>query len=304
MMVLALAISVLFQGLRAILAKNSKDYNPNVWMAAGYTAFPVLAAGLALGLYCTEGIHLQSRVFFWVALNSATAIVALYCLIGAMKKVDATVVISVTAAYPLLTIAFATLIGEPLLTHTICGSILIIGGVIAVKCMPPEQNEDVQSKGMAKNSETNASTSRLTAIAIPLMMATAAAAWAVAAIFQKEALKSSSPEQVMLARSICDSAWVIILAPIIMRKSSTRRQACDSQMWRKALIACICGIVSSAAALVALKHGTTGNVTSIISSYPIVSYVIAVRFFREPITRLRTCGVLLVVAGCIIAGWR
>ncbi len=86
-----------------------------------------------LGTRTQSGNHLNGAAVFWTLLASVFAIIALLLMLFAMRSQPASLAVAVTAAYPLVTLFIAVLLGmETVSLQKVLGMVLIVGGLVVL----------------------------------------------------------------------------------------------------------------------------------------------------------------------------
>ncbi len=121
--------------------------------------------------------------------------------------------------------------------------------------------------------------------------------WGLGAFFDKACLKHMDPSGAFYARSLF---MIVIFAPLVLWKhAQTRAALLGSDKWGPIFVASSV-IVSMAGVFFYLKALSGGAATRIVplsSTYPFVTFVLAVMFMGESVTLNKLIGTLLLSGG-------
>ena len=115
-------------------------------------------------------------------------------------------------------------------------------------------------------------------------------------IFMKLALKTLEWQQIVFWVPICYGIFAIAFAVIHGAKFPTG----IGSFW--ALLAAICASGALVLLMLALSHGTSGQVVPVTAIYPAVTVIVAAIFLAEGINLAKTVGTALVIVGAIVIG--
>lgn len=151
------------------------------------------------------GWDIQPATWFWTSLGAIFSTVAVVTYMAAMAKTEASYVLGITAAYPLiLQVLAAPLLGETILADRMLGAACITAGVGAIGASPNKQAPLPEGKERWK--------------LIALIVVTTLS-WGIWGIFDKKALATASPLEAYFAERIWEiGALVVLIAYFRWRK--------------------------------------------------------------------------------------
>jgi drug/metabolite transporter (DMT)-like permease len=233
------------------------------------------------------GWHLSLSTVFWSGLAAMAYVVAEISYVTAMSKADASFVLGTTASYPVISVALSTLLlGETLVIWRLIGAAIVCGGVIAMSL--PEKRAVCKQR-----------MERIVLISIVC----ATIAWSIWGIIDKAAVTFAGPLEVCLGKYI----WDLILLPFVW--GTFRKQGHQIRILEKRnLIFCggsaLCLAVGGWCYLSAMTFYSASYVIAITACYPVLMYLLALVFLNEKFNRLRSIGIVLIVAGvsCVQLG--
>mgnify|MGYP001568338676 CR=1 FL=1 len=125
----------------------------------------------------------------------------------------------------------------------------------------------------------------------------AALVWGISPIFEKLALKDADPLACLLWRVLGTALGGLFLLPFIPRPG----EAMAAVGLRGAALVVTAGALASVLGQVfmysALKHGEASRVSPVAGSWPLIVFVLAWVFLREPFTARKAAGCAFVVFG-------
>ncbi|MBX9567356.1 MAG: DMT family transporter [Candidatus Obscuribacterales bacterium] len=128
-------LTLLFWGAWGIFDKKALGHTaPLGQLVAVYCFSPLLAVIVALVLQVwVPGWHLTEHTLFYALLGSISYFVATIAYLVAMTKGEASLILGVTASYPLIAQALAfIMLGEPLNILRVVGCVVMIAGIIVL----------------------------------------------------------------------------------------------------------------------------------------------------------------------------
>lgn len=232
------------------------------------------------------GWHLNEQVLFWSFLGSMSASIGTFAYLIAMAKAEASYVLGITAAYPLVMQILAYfMLSEAIVANRIFGSILIGFGVGAI--------------GWSGGKQMMKSTSKHDKWVIGLSCFTACFCWGIFGLFDKKAVAHGTALEVFLARTI----WEVVVLTMIwigFKVVKHKAELKNRRAWIFCGLSSLCLAAGSLCTLAALAISSASYVLVITGCYPLLTYVFALLFLKEKLNRIRLFGILLLVVGGLL----
>jgi len=255
-------------------------------MVVGYCLAPVMAVVQLLIEGSQALVSMLVSAVMWVGLHSLSSLLAGAGQLIAIKGLEASVVVSVTASSVIVTQLLATRMGEDLVMTQVIGSVIIMVGVIALKYSRGETS-DKQSMPISVTS--------VVALFVSFLC------FGLSPVLQKHATTLASNETLMLTRSLCDSTvFLLLLLPFVLVKSDVRGHLKNGRFWVIALAAGGTGTIATMGSYFALSIGTAGHVTALTQTYPALTYVLAMFLLNESFSKVRLVGILTIITGGVV----
>lgn len=189
-----------------------------------------------------------------------------------------TIVGTLSAAYPALTVIFASgFLGEKLIAAQYIGVALVIMGCLGLAYSPPDPNAKITSKRW-----------------IPLSFF-ALVLWATAQTIVKYAYGFPEASEVNLA--VCNTVGGALTLGVfgLLKGRQGKHSATE---WGKSFLPMGMMAGGDLGVIIANRYGPISLVTPITGAYPVVTLVFAALVLREAITKLQIfCVVLILVGG-------
>ncbi len=232
------------------------------------------------------GWHLSEQVLFWSFLGSMSASLGTFAYLVAMGKAEASYVLGITAAYPLVMQVLAYfMLSEQIVANRMIGSILIGFGVGAI--------------GWSGNTQIMENSSTRDKWIIGISCFTACLCWGIFGLFDKKAVSYGAPLEVFFARTIWEViivALVIIGFKVIKYKANLK----NKRAWLFCGLSSLCLAAGSLCTLAAMAISSASYVLVITGCYPLLTYVFALVFLKEKLNKTRLFGILLLVIGGLL----
>jgi drug/metabolite transporter (DMT)-like permease len=258
----------------------------------------------------SPGWTLNQGVILWTGLTSLAYVIALLAYLRAMSAADASYVLGMTAAYPLIFQGIASLVlGEALVPQRLVGAAIIGAGLFLISGSDshesdtedvPEESTAVQTakaecmRAELKNEDPakRKKEKMLTLFFIIVAIIT----WGIYGLFDKKAVSCAPPLVVFFNKALWDFGFFFILLTIY----SARKQKID---WRNKAAWYFCSLSEIALGLggltylAALAMASASYVITITGCYPLLMYLFAIWLLGERFKKDRFAGILLVVLG-------
>lgn len=261
-----------------------------------FAAFHLFNLPMCLGLIVVlslwyPGWRLSSGTLFWEAANAVAAMVALVAYFHAMSKAEASLVLGISAGYPIVgQILAVALLGEPVSTARIAGAVLVSAGVAAVGFS--------ESSGQRR-------LERGDRLAVYGCLLLAVVLWGMLGIFEKKSLEYGQPLEAYL--SLC--IWkLVLLLPVValFRWSGHSVSLARMDTWKYSWLSAALVAAGNICYVLALTAAPAGYMIVITACYPIVMYGAALMWLGESFNRLRVSGIVVTVCGALVtevANW-
>ncbi len=237
-------------------------------------------------LQTTEpGWQIAPSVWLFTALASILQIGAISAYLAAMTMTEASYVLGLTAAYPLVLQFLAVpFLGEKLLLSRVAGAAAIGLGVAAIGAAPGKAA--LPHPGRQK-------------LLLSLYVASATVGWGIWGVFDKKALQYGHPMTVFLAERLWELSF-LVLGTLAGWWRGWRPDIRNGRTWLFSGLSGTSLAIGRWTYLNALSQASASYVIAITGCYPLLMYFLALIFLKEPFNGLRLTGVCLVVAGGII----
>lgn len=321
-------VSLLFWGAWGVFDKKALHLgSPITQLLAVYLCSPVMVVCSLLVLpMIRPECHLSAHTLFWGLLSSLSYFVATGSYLVAMARKDASLIIGITACYPVVSQILAVLIlGEPFVPARFLGCLILVSGVIALSRSGSANTEPAQVNvgsnrplvlaGHGSKFQDALDKSALDPknrlpvptkaakkwelIIIAVAVAVAVCGWALRGIFDKIALASAHPVELFLAKYSIDSLLGLAALAVVFVAKKAPKQV-NAKALPFALGSALCLAAGSAGYYVALSMAPASYVVAITGCYPLVLYGLALMFLNEKFNKSRVLGLLLITAGGII----
>lgn len=284
--------------------------------------------------YFQPGWGLSGEVILWSGLASASYMIAMLAYMSAMSTTEASYVLGITAAYPLIFQLVATIfLGEELLPQRMLGALIIafglffIGGsgdgsedkakgesgakedlrssrppgpptsptaLVEVRSGESSAADRLNADDIATKQKATSSISRKTIICLLIATFT----WGVYGIFDKKAVDIATPLVIYFAKTLWDLCSFFIVWPIMLRRKKIDWRT--GPAWGFAAISEFALAIGAFTYLSALARTTASYVITITGCYPLLMYLFALLLLKEKFNNIRFLGIILVVVGGIV----
>ncbi len=284
---LLIAITILCWGIWGIFDKKALEKASAMDVLVMLYIFYVVQIPVLLVAfnYLMPGWQVSSELVFWTGLAGFCYTAASLAYLKAMEKNEASFVLGITAAYPIVLQFFAFLIlGETLVFSRLAGAAMIGLGILAIS----------GSKGAGYQQLSGSAKLRMFACIV-----VATFGWGIWGIFDKKALGLAAPAEVFFCQCVWDLVWLIVI--LLASYSRGYRFALSNfHAWKYTGFSALCLTVGAWSYLYCLSASTASYVIVITGCYPMLMYLFALWFLSEKLNRLRLSGIALVVLGGIL----
>lgn len=243
---------------------------------------------------------ISPEVWFWTGVASVIQFVALIAYLMAMSIAEASIVLAVTAAYPVLTqflsIAF---LGEPLIMNRLFGAGAIALGVAAIGSSSGVGLPPADIGVNPEHDKVNQIASRKRKIELFVCVVLATVGWGVWGILDKKAVMVGGPYQTWLAECIWECA-IVVIALVIAWARKYKIDLTSKMMWMFAGLSAVTLAIGRLTFLSCLDQSSASYVIAITGCYPVFMYFLTMIFLKERFSKMRLAGICFVVGGGIL----
>jgi drug/metabolite transporter (DMT)-like permease len=321
-------ISLVFWGAWGVFDKKALNLgSPVLQLVTVYLCAPlmVLCALVTLPVIKPDW-HLSAHTLFYGLLSSLSYFVATAAYLVAMARKDASLIIGITACYPVVSQVLAVLVlGEPFVIARFAGCLILVAGVVALSRSGNSGNrskeEIITGNSLLPVSPRNSgavtlaepvvairqnnhaavalANSKSELMLVILAVAIAVIGWSARGIFDKLALGQAHPAELFLTKYLIDTVLGLITLFVLLLKVKplTRTQLAFVPF---SMGSAVCLAAGSAGYYVALSMAQASYVVAITGCYPLVLYFLALIFLKEKFKPSRILGLVLITFGGII----
>lgn len=251
-----------------------------------------------LNQVCRSGWQVSPEAWLWTGLGSGVSSAGMLFYLVAMGRAEASFVLGITAAYPLLVQVLAHIfLNEALVNERILGSILVGIGVAIVGSSHKHDHEVLASPDDNQEQiDARKAHRKKKHMYILLMCLLATLCWALTGLFDKKAINIDSPLKVYYARCVWDALFMVIML-IIYQAMHYKIAWTAGKAWKFAGLSSLCLSLGTLSYMFAMPMVTASYLIVITGCYPLLMYLFAVIFLKERLSKMRLFGVALVVGG-------
>jgi uncharacterized membrane protein len=248
----------------------------------GFVEIPIVFLALQL---LHPGWHIPNEVWLLTCFGAIVQFTAITAYMAAMSLTEASYVLGITAAYPMVLQFLAVLfLGEDLIPARFVAALLICIGVATIGVSP--QKESVALSKAQK-------------IKLALCIIFATLGWGTWAVFDKLSLEFGKPLEIFLAERLWEAVLVVLIGTFCALRK-IKLDLVNKQAWFYSTLSGSVLAVGRWTYLCALALASASYVVTITGCYPLLMYFLAVLFLKEKFNRVRLLGVALVVVGGIM----
>lgn len=303
-----IALTIIAWGMWGIFDKLAleKSEPKDVFLVTALLAIPQVPLVMLL-LYWFQGQWaLTLDIFLLAGASTVVSSIGMALYLDAMKRADTSVVLGLTAGYPLVTQILALIfMGESFSAMRAAGAVLIAIGIVIIglsdnlspmiwqpsTALPPEESkENFKDKSQDKPKGAFSGLPVFAALIIVNLL------WGVKGIFEKLSLGHGTPLEAYLSECI---THLLLLGPVLLLfiMQGYKPRLNNRHLWQWTGLSELSLAIGGWSYLVALSMAPAGYVVTITSTYPLVMYVIAIFVLKEKFNWLRVLGMALIVGG-------
>ncbi|MBX9948603.1 MAG: DMT family transporter [Candidatus Obscuribacterales bacterium] len=309
-----IALTIFAWGLWGIFDKLalSRAEPKDVFLVTAILAIPQIPLVLFLLTWNYEQWHLSSSLIIYASASSVISSLGMALYLDSMKRADSSVVLGMTAAYPLVTQVLGLLImGETFSTSRAIGAVFIALGIVVIgltdnlspmlwqpsTALPPEENEEHSTAAkQRKKEEKEKNVGSFTGMPVIVTLLLVNLLWGCKGILEKLSLEHGKPLEVYLAETI---TTLILLGPVLtfFIWRGYKPALKNKHLWKYTGLSELSLAIGGWSYLMALSMAPAGYVVTITSTYPLVMYVIAIFVLKEKLSLMRLAGLACIVGG-------
>lgn len=304
---LQIALTIVAWGLWGIFDKLAlaRAEPKDVFLVTAILAIPQIPLVLFLLTWNYDQWHLSSSLIIYASASSVISSLGMALYLDSMKRADSSVVLGMTAAYPLVTQVLGLLImGEAFSTTRAIGAVFIALGIVVIgltdnlspmlwqpsTALPPDEKDAAKKKEKAKDS------GYFTGMPVIVTLLLVNLLWGCKGILEKLSLEHGKPLEVYLAETI---TTLLLLGPVLtfFIWRGYKPALKNKHLWTYTGLSELALAVGGWSYLMALSMAPAGYVVTITSTYPLVMYVIAIFVLKEKLSWMRLAGLACIVCG-------
>lgn len=282
-----IVVSLACWGIWGIFDKKALENASYTDVILRYSAICVVSIPLVFVVLNTAepGWHIHPATWGWTCLGALFSTVAVMTYMAALSKTEASFVLGITAAYPMLLQFLAVpMLGEKLVVDRLLGAACIAAGVSAIGFSPTKSAPLPEGKERYK---------------LFALMAVTTLTWGIWGIFDKKALDTATP----LEAYFCERVWEIGVLVAVYLWCLCRKipiSWTEKKSWMYIFMSWLALALGRWTYLSALLISSASYVITITGCYPLLMYFFAIAFLREKFNRMRFFGIILVVLGGVL----
>ena len=208
-----------------------------------------------------------------------------------LKSVGVARAVPLAATYPLFSLLWATLLGEPVTAVAATGTVVILLGIWLLSREIGDSTIHFRGRAVAWGVAASLLTAVVWSVSITLMDFAVTMPGVVSGLEVNYA--------VVTVRIAGMALLMLALAPLLDRKHGFLKLS-----WRTVALLCVGGLAANGLGWLLMNHSflniDVSQAVPISSTTPLFSTLAGFLFFREKLTRNNTLGAVLVVAGVVL----
>ncbi|MBX9686794.1 MAG: DMT family transporter, partial [Candidatus Obscuribacterales bacterium] len=215
----------------------------------------------------------------------------------AMSAAEASFVLGITAAYPIVFQFLASLfLGEALVPERILGALIIGLGLLFISSSAGSALSSTKDDSPQIENQLAERKSRWK-LALCVFLATFC--WGVYGLCDKKAVSCAPPLMVFVAKAVWDSLLFFVLL-FIYNRLGVKLDWRNRQAWLYCSFSELALGLGGLSYLMALGMASASYVITITGAYPLLMYLFALWFLKEKFNKLRFAGIIFVVIGALL----
>lgn len=258
---------------------------------------------------------LNQDIVLWTGFASVANTVALFAYLAAMSKCEASYVLGMTSAYPLVFQFLAALVlKEALVPERLLGASVIAGGLFLISGSSEKKSgEKGKAEAQAADSgiqkeagiqaeaaaEAELESKKTVSPMSLLFIFIATLSWGIYGLFDKLAVACGVPALIFFSKTCWD---FLFLFPLLIgyRIARVKIDWTNKAAWGLCAVSELALGIGGLSYLAALSLASASYVITITGCYPLIMYIFAICLLKEKFNKLRFLGICLIVAGGIL----
>lgn len=319
-----IALTIFAWGMWGIFDKLAleKSEPKDVFLVTALLAIPQVPIVMLLLHWFQGQWTLSLDIFLLAGASTVVSSIGMALYLDAMKRADTSVVLGLTAGYPLVTQILALIfMGESFSSMRAAGAVLIAIGIVIIglsdnlspmiwqpsTALPDKEKdkEKYKDKDLNKDGDKNRDKDQnsgnkpkgaFSGLPVFAALIIVNLLWGVKGIFEKLSLGHGTPLEAYLSECI---THLLLLGPVLLLfiMQGYKPKLKNRHLWQWTGLSELSLAIGGWSYLVALSMAPAGYVVTITSTYPLVMYVIAIFVLKEKFNWLRVLGMALIVGG-------
>lgn len=297
-----LVLTITAWGLWGIFDKLALERSQpkDVFLATTLLAIPQIPL-LVILLYWTQPEwHLTFALTTYAAISSVVSSLGMMLYLNLMKRTDTTVVLSLTAAYPLVTqVVCLFVMDEVFSAGRAVGALFIALGVVVIGLTDNSSPQPLTN--LPPSDPCQPQSNRKLGVLMPVsgVFLTAIVinvCWGLKGVFEKLAVKHGTPLEAYYAECLTN---LVVLAPVMLWFvwKGHKPQLRSARLWRYTGLSEVSLAIGGWSYLTALSLAPASYVVTVTSTYPLLMYFVAIFVLNEKFNRIRLAGIACIVCG-------
>lgn len=300
---LNILITISAWGLWGIFDKLAlqRSQPKDVLLVSSLLAIAQIPLLLALLSWIQPHWHLSQSLLGYAVISSAVSSLGMMLYLDAMKRADTTVVLGLTAGYPLVTQGVSLVfMGEVISVWRVVGALLIACGIVVIGLTDnssPQPMANLPSAEAPKRESPGPKNRSLGRVFLAALLVDLC--WGLKGVFEKLSLNFGTPIEAYYAECL---ASLLLLGPVLVWFvwRGYRPQLNNRFLWRYTALSEVMLGVGGLSYLTALSLAPAGYVVTVTSTYPLVMYFIAIVVLKEKFNLARLAGIACIVGGVLL----
>ncbi len=295
----------------------------DVFLATTLFALPQLPLVLLMLYWSQPQWQLSPSLLLYAGLSSLVSSLGMMIYLDAMKRTDTTVILSLTAAYPLVTqIVCFLFLDETFSAGRALGAVFIASGVVVIGLTDnsspqpltnlPQPGKSDLSSNQEPDPLSEQKPERLPVLRAALRLflrpglgrlflsaMVVNVCWGLKGVFEKLSVQHGTPLESYFSECLTNLA---LLLPVLLWFfwSGFKPRLNSKHLWRYTGLSELALAVGGISYLTALSLASASYVVTITSTYPLLMYFIALFVLNEKFNRIRLFGMVCIVVGGLI----
>jgi drug/metabolite transporter (DMT)-like permease len=280
-------ITLFAWGTAGVFDKKAVGASTNQTVFLLFHLFNVVLLGALVAVSVLTASHWDYSpwLWSWSALGAGGGVLAMLLYYSALARTDASYVLGITAAYPVVSsLLAAPILGEALSVPKLAGAVLVSLGVGLIGTTAGASKEPLSGKSLRF---------------VLACVLGAVLAWGGVGVFEKKAVSYGGTPEALFA----ETAWELVfafIAYLIFKRQGHKFDLTNRRTWKFAWLSAALVALGNYCILMLMSTQSASYAIVITACYPLVLYVLALVFLKETVSKLRLAGITLVILGGIM----